>query len=107
MGRSGLGLNDLVDIERIEVLQGPQGTLYGKNSSAGAISVITKKPNTEELEGFVEATAGDYDLQKYVGAVSGPIGRQSLFLVTASGLQQKVETCKGPVGKYQTCLTTD
>jgi iron complex outermembrane receptor protein len=73
MGRSGLGMSDLTDVERIEVLQGPQGTLYGKNSNAGVVSVITKKPNTEETEGYVEATAGDYSLQKYVGSVSGPV----------------------------------
>ena len=50
MGSSGLGMSDLTDIERIEVLQGPQGTLYGKNSNAGVVSVITKIPNMEETE---------------------------------------------------------
>ena len=73
MGRSGLGMSDLTDIERIEVLQGPQGTLYGKNSNAGVVSVTTKTPNMEETEAFVEASLGDYSLQKYVGSVSGPI----------------------------------
>ena len=58
MGQSGLGMSDLTDIERIEVLQGPQGTLYGKNSNAGVVSVITKSPNLDETEGFVEASLG-------------------------------------------------
>ena len=59
IGRTGLGMSDLTDIERIEVLQGPQGTLYGKNTNAGAISVITKRPNLEEFEGHLEASAGN------------------------------------------------
>ena len=44
-----------------------------KNSNAGVISVITKSPNTEETEAFIEATVGDYSLQKYVGSVTGPL----------------------------------
>jgi len=61
LGRSGLGMSDLTDIERIEVLQGPQGTLYGKNTNAGAVSIFTRAPNLEEFEGYVETTVGDYD----------------------------------------------
>ena len=71
--RSGLGMSDLVDIERIEVLQGPQGTLYGKNTNAGAISVVTKRPNLEAFEGSVVASVGNYDMTKLTLAVSGPI----------------------------------
>ncbi len=84
MGTSGLGMSDLTDIERIEVLQGPQGTLYGKNSNAGVVSVITKSPNTDQTEGFVEATAGDYSLQKYVASVSGPITDSIAYLLAGS-----------------------
>lgn len=72
-GRTGLGMSDLTDIERIEVLQGPQGTLYGKNTNAGAISVITKMPNSEEFEGYVEATAGDYGMHRVTASASAPL----------------------------------
>ena len=84
MGSSGLGMSDLTDIERIEVLQGPQGTLYGKNSNAGVVSVTTKSPNTEETEGFVEATLGDYSLQRYVGFLSGPISESLGYSLSGS-----------------------
>jgi len=84
MGRSGLGMSDLTDIERIEVLQGPQGTLYGKNSNAGVVSIITKSPNTEETEAYVEASLGDYDLQKYVGSVSGPLSDSLAYRLSGS-----------------------
>jgi iron complex outermembrane recepter protein len=73
LGRSGLGMSDLTDIERIEVLQGPQGTLYGKNTNAGAISVITRMPNFEEFEGYLEASAGDYSMYRLTGSASGPL----------------------------------
>jgi iron complex outermembrane recepter protein len=73
VGRSGLGMSDLTDIERIEVLQGPQGTLYGKNTNAGAISITTKAPNLEEYEGYVETSVGNYDMKKITVAASGPI----------------------------------
>ena len=73
LGRSGLGMSDLADIERIEVLQGPQGTLYGKNTNAGAISVTTKGPNLEELEGYIETSLGDYDMRRITVSASGPL----------------------------------
>ena len=73
MGSSGLGMSELTDVERIEVLQGPQGTLFGKNSNAGVVSVITRSPNTENTEGFVEASAGDYSMKKVMASITGPI----------------------------------
>jgi len=73
LNRSGLGMSDLIDIERIEVLQGPQGTLYGKNTNAGAVSIFTKGPNLEDYEGYVESSVGDYDLRKLTVSASGPL----------------------------------
>jgi iron complex outermembrane receptor protein len=64
---------DFIDVERIEVLRGPQGTLFGQNSTAGAINVISKRPNSEELEGKADLTVGDYNLTKLRGSINIPI----------------------------------
>jgi len=64
--RSGIGLNELGEVDRVEVLRGPQGTLFGRNASAGLINVITKKPRfTPEVYG--EATVGNYNLRRLTG----------------------------------------
>ena len=55
LSRAGEAFTDLVDIERIEVLRGPQGTLFGKNSSAGVVNIVSKKP-TKDLEAFAEGS---------------------------------------------------
>ncbi|MGJ3626088.1 TonB-dependent receptor plug domain-containing protein [Sphingomonas sp. MMS24-JH45] len=58
--RAGIGLNELGEIDRVEVLRGPQGTLGGRNSSAGLISIVSKKPSfTFGANG--EVTYGNYD----------------------------------------------
>ncbi len=62
----------LYDIARVEVLRGPQGTLYGRNSTGGAINFITAKP-TEEHEGFARLGYGSYDTFSLTGALSGPL----------------------------------
>ncbi|MDA7839982.1 TonB-dependent receptor [Luminiphilus sp.] len=84
LGRTGLGMSDLTDIERIEVLQGPQGTLYGKNTNAGAISVITKKPNFEESEGYVEASVGNYSMSKLTASASGPLTQNLAYRLSGN-----------------------
>jgi outer membrane receptor protein involved in Fe transport len=72
--RSGIGLSELGEIERVEVLRGPQGTLFGRNASAGLLNVISKKPNMNELEGFGELSYGNYDFKRASGGITGPIG---------------------------------
>ena len=72
-GRAGMSIADLVDIERVEVLRGPQGTLYGKNTAAGAISIITRKPDIE-IGGMVEATYTNQNRAELRGVVNIPLG---------------------------------
>lgn len=70
--RSGIGLNELGEIDRIEVLRGPQGTLFGRNASAGLIHVISKKPEFD-FGGTAEATYGNYDFLRFAAGITGPI----------------------------------
>lgn len=65
-------LTSLFDLERVEVVRGPQGTLYGRNAVGGSVNLITAKPS-EELEGYARVTVGDYDLLGVEGAIGGPI----------------------------------
>jgi iron complex outermembrane recepter protein len=72
-GRAGMSIADLVDIERVEVLRGPQGTLYGKNTAAGAISIITAKPSGV-FEGMGEVSYANNDRIELRGMVNIPFG---------------------------------
>lgn len=74
---------DLVDVERIEVLKGPQGTLFGRNTTAGAIQVITKNP-AREFEANAEVTVGERDRIDVKGNVSVPLIQDQLFLKLAA-----------------------
>ncbi|MFW6093874.1 MAG: TonB-dependent receptor [Pseudomonadota bacterium] len=62
LSRPGIALGDMMDIDMIEVLRGPQGTLFGRNTSAGALVVRTKQPNLQETEAWVDATTGNHDM---------------------------------------------
>ena len=73
--RNGVGFGDLGEMARIEVLKGPQGTLFGKNTSAGVINIITEAPSF--TPGWnLEASAGNYDSWGLAGSVTGPITDQ-------------------------------
>jgi outer membrane receptor protein involved in Fe transport len=72
--RSGIGLNELGEIERVEVLRGPQGTLFGRNASAGIISIVSKAPSFSGFSGGAEATYGNYDLWRLSGNINVPLG---------------------------------
>jgi iron complex outermembrane receptor protein len=63
----------LYDIERVEVLKGPQGTLFGRNTTGGVIHFVTHRP-TDELEGYAEVSAGEFSQIRFEGALSGPLG---------------------------------
>ena len=79
--RAGEAFSDLVDIERIEVLRGPQGTLFGKNASAGVVSIITKKP-TRDLEGQLEASYFDRGEYRGRGIINVPFSDTGAFRLT-------------------------
>lgn len=70
--RQAQGFSDLADIERVEVLRGPQGTLFGKNASAGVISVTTARP-TRDFSASGELTIAEHDEYRARGTVSGPL----------------------------------
>jgi len=76
--RSGIGLNELGEIDRIEVLRGPQGTLFGRNASAGLINIISKKPSFN-FGAYGEATIGNYNFRRLAIGVTGPISESLAF----------------------------
>ena len=86
LARAPGALLQLLDIERIEVLRGPQGTLFGKNTAGGALNIITKKPEGA-LSGVAELQGGNYARRSIAGSFETPLIENRLF-VRATGLSQ-------------------
>ncbi|WP_448657368.1 TonB-dependent receptor [Sphingomonas sp. CJ99] len=80
--RAGVAVAELPQLERVEVLRGPQGTLFGRNTSAGALSIFTAKPKFE-LGGYVQAGYGNYDAYELEGALTGPVSENLALRVDA------------------------
>jgi len=95
-GRAGMSVGDLLDIERVEVLRGPQGTLYGKNTAAGLINIISKRP-AYEWETVAEGLFGNYSNYEARASVNVPIvdehvaGRFSGYWVDRDGFDRRLK----------------
>lgn len=98
---------ELIDVEQVEVLRGPQGTLFGKNTIGGVFNITTVRPG-DELESNLHVEGGDYDLYRAQGYVMGPIagdlsGKISLGYVSSSGTYKNL--AGGPDGDAQNLMS--
>ncbi len=78
--RGGAAFTELMDIERVEVLRGPQGTMFGKNTTAGVIHIHTSKPDPSELSGKLQGVVGNYDSRELRGTLNLPLIDDKLAL---------------------------
>ena len=96
--RPGVALGDLMDLERLEVLRGPQGTLFGRNTSAGALNITTRRPSLTEADGFVNASYGNFDFVNIQAGVGVPIVQDSTALRVSGSYRKRDGYLKSTTG---------
>ncbi len=87
--RPGVALSEFVDVERVEVLRGPQGTLFGRNTSAGALNITNARPDVTEFSGFVNAEYGNFDEKSLQGAINVPIVEDTVALRLTGAFRER------------------
>ena len=97
LGRPGMALTDLIDLQSVEVLRGPQGTLFGRNTSAGVLNITTRKPSFAP-GADLEVSGGNYDYNQVRVSVTGPLidgllaGRLTAFETHRDGVLDNIKT---------------
>jgi len=83
-GRSRMSQAAFLDVDHLEVLKGPQSTFFGNNAIAGALNVVSRKPNVNEWEGWARVLYGSYDTYAVEGAAGGPVSDQFAFRIAGT-----------------------
>lgn len=102
LSRAAASIPGFFDVQQVEILKGPQGTLYGRNATAGSVLITSKKP-TEDWSGAITATAGNYSRTDIEAAISGPIVKDSLLFRLAAkktkrdGYTESVDAQSNPI----------
>jgi iron complex outermembrane recepter protein len=86
---SALGYFGYVDLDRVEVLRGPQGTLYGRNATTGVVNVVTKNPSTDKIDGYSVFEWGSYKLLREEGAINFPINDKFAARIAFSNINRE------------------
>ena len=94
--RSEAGVFGYFDVDRVEVLRGPQGTLYGRNATGGVVNIISTRPTIEKVEGYAALEVGDYKKMKTEAAINVPItdtfaGRLAFVSTKQDGYTRDIE----------------